>query len=69
MLRSPLSLPRQPSDLSPSLRRVMAATLAAFAPPPTLTVSEWADRERYLSPEASAEPGSGTPRAPNIFAA
>jgi phage terminase large subunit GpA-like protein len=57
MLRSPPSLPRQPSDLSPALRRVMAATLAAFAPPPTLTVSEWADRERYLSPEASAEPG------------
>ena len=57
MLRSPQSLPRQPSDLSPALRRVMAATLAAFAPPPTLTVSEWADRERYLSPEASAEPG------------
>jgi len=26
-------------------------------PPPTLTVSEWADRERRLSPEASAEPG------------
>ena len=34
MLRSPPSLPRQPSDLSPALRRVMAATLAAFAPPP-----------------------------------
>lgn len=27
-------------------------------PPPTLTVSQWADRERRLSPEASAEPGS-----------
>jgi phage terminase large subunit GpA-like protein len=39
------------------LPRVVAATLAAFAPPPTLTVSQWADRERYLSPEASAEPG------------
>jgi phage terminase large subunit GpA-like protein len=40
-----------------ALRRIVAATLAAFAPPPTLTVSQWADRERYLSPEASAEPG------------
>jgi phage terminase large subunit GpA-like protein len=39
------------------LRRVVAAALAVFAPPPTLTVSEWADRERRLSPEASAEPG------------
>ncbi len=28
-----------------------------FAPPPNLTVSQWADRERRLSPEASAEPG------------
>lgn len=26
-------------------------------PPPRLTVSQWADRHRYLSPEASAEPG------------
>lgn len=30
---------------------------AILAPPPNLTVSEWADRERRLSPEASAEPG------------
>lgn len=29
----------------------------AFTPPPDLTVSEWADAERRLSPEASAEPG------------
>lgn len=28
-----------------------------MAPPPRLTVSEWADQFRYLSPEASAEPG------------
>lgn len=28
-----------------------------MAPPPTLTISQWADRERYLSPESSAEPG------------
>ena len=26
-------------------------------PPPVLTVSQWADRERYNSPEAAAEPG------------
>ena len=53
MLHSPPSPPRRQSDLPPALRRVVAATLAAFAPPPTLTVSQWADRERYLSPEAS----------------
>lgn len=28
-----------------------------YAPPPMLTVSEWADKYRYLSPEAAAEPG------------
>ncbi len=42
-----------------------AAAMAIFAPPPTLTVSEWADRYRFLSPEASAEPGKwSTSRAP-----
>jgi phage terminase large subunit GpA-like protein len=39
------------------LRKIISKTYAAFAPPPTLTVSQWADRERYLSPEAAAEPG------------
>lgn len=39
--------------------------LASFAPPPDLTISEWADQFRYLSPEASAEPGRwNTDRAP-----
>lgn len=33
------------------------ATWAVWKAPPTLSVSEWADRERRLSPEASAEPG------------
>lgn len=35
----------------------MRTALSALAPPPTLTVSEWADQYRYLSPVASAEPG------------
>lgn len=36
-----------------------------FRPPPPLTVREWADLYRYLSPEASAEPGKWrTDRAP-----
>lgn len=29
----------------------------SFAPPPKYSVSEWADSERVLSPEASSEPG------------
>ncbi|MGJ4961583.1 phage terminase large subunit family protein [Bradyrhizobium sp. HKCCYLRH3061] len=51
-------LPRSVS-LPPSeaLDSVTARALAGFAPPPMLTVSEWADRERILSPEASAEAG------------
>ena len=39
--------------LEPSLRRAMAV----FRPPPRLTVSQWADRHRQLSREASSEPG------------
>ncbi len=39
--------------------------IAALEPPPRLTVSEWADRNRRLSPEASAEAGEWrTDRAP-----
>ena len=39
--------------------------LKIIAPPPDLTVSEWADMYRKLSPEASAEPGQWrTDRAP-----
>lgn len=47
-------------------KKVKAGPVAALAlteafqvmrPPPNLTVSEWADRNRMLSPEASAEPG------------
>jgi hypothetical protein len=30
---------------------------AVWAPPPKLTVSQWSDEFRYLSPESSAEPG------------
>ena len=40
-------------------------TRELYLPPPTLTVSEWADGYRYLSSEASAEPGKWhTSRAP-----
>ncbi|MCK5748505.1 MAG: phage terminase large subunit family protein [Oricola sp.] len=39
--------------------------ISAWMPPPELTVSQWADRYRRLSPEASSEPGKWvTDRAP-----
>ena len=40
-----------------TVRELIDRTDAVFAPPPSFTVSEWADRERQLSPESSAEPG------------
>lgn len=39
------------------MNSLMTAAAEAWKPPPTQTVSEWADAERRLSPEASAEPG------------
>ena len=36
----------------------MRQTMAILTPPPNLSVSQWADASRRLSPEASAEPGS-----------
>ncbi len=40
---------------------------ALLTPPPKLTISQWADAERQLSPEASAEPGQwSTDRAPYL---
>lgn len=37
---------------------LLQARADSLKPPPILTVSEWADAERRLSPEASAEPGA-----------
>ncbi|MDR1246138.1 MAG: phage terminase large subunit family protein [Clostridiales Family XIII bacterium] len=39
------------------LNEVVARAVAGIKPPENLTVSEWADTKRRLSPEASAEPG------------
>lgn len=48
-----------------ALRAERALRRRIFRPPPTLTVSEWADRHRVLSRVASAEPGKWrTDRAP-----
>src|SRR4051794_4394213 len=39
----------------------------SLSPPKTLTLSEWADAYRFLSPEAAAEPGAWrTDRAPYL---
>jgi phage terminase large subunit GpA-like protein len=44
-------------DAGPVAARVISRTLRRLAPPPRLSLSQWADRFRYLSPETSAEPG------------
>ena len=45
------------SDYQTTLDTTFSKLFARLAPPPRLTVSQWADRHRRLSPEASAEPG------------
>jgi phage terminase large subunit GpA-like protein len=40
-----------------TIEKVLQRTRAKWAPPPDLSVSEWADTYRMLSPESSAEPG------------
>ena len=40
-----------------ALREMVTEVMAALQPPPKLSVAQWADRERRLSSEASAEPG------------
>lgn len=53
--------------LSPKIERAIADALAAFKPEPRLLVSEWAGSRRYLSAEASAEPGLwNNARAPHL---
>ena len=45
--------------------RLFKRLLGAYATPPEMTVSQWADEYRVLSPEASAERGRWrTDRAP-----
>ncbi len=47
--------------------RLLRRVRRRFAPPPTLTVSAWADRERRLPADSSAEPGQWrTDRAPYL---
>jgi len=59
-----LSHPDALSALEEQLNAVVASRLS---PPPTLTLSQWADEFRVLSREASAEPGQWrTDRAPYL---
>ena len=53
-LNSKLTLTMQGS---PILKRTVAKALTVLKPPPDLTISDWADQNRRLSSEASAEPG------------
>jgi phage terminase large subunit GpA-like protein len=49
--------PRLPDQLGDAWRLDCLAFAAAIRPDPDLTIWEWADRHRVLSPEISAEPG------------
>ena len=39
------------------LNKLLSKVMAGMRPPENLTVSEWADKKRRLSPESSAEIG------------
>jgi phage terminase large subunit GpA-like protein len=54
---------------SQQIDRIIRTARANWRPPPDITISEWAGRYRYLSPEASAEPGLwNNARAPHLVA-
>ncbi len=38
-------------------RDTLREAFHVLTPPPKMTISEWADDRRFLSPESSAEPG------------
>lgn len=62
-----MTLVTHPAALAALEERLALLRRQRLAPPPTLTVSEWADRFRQLSREASAEPGQWrTARAPYL---
>jgi phage terminase large subunit GpA-like protein len=46
-----------PPDTHPALIRILKNCCKLMAPPPEMTVSQWADEHRILSREDSAEPG------------
>lgn len=48
--------PKRKNEIG-NLNRCIAKAISGFKPPENLTVSEWADKHRRLSPESSAETG------------
>lgn len=46
-----------PEQLKSKIDKIIKPSLEYFKPPEKLTLSEWADKYRMLSPESSAEPG------------
>lgn len=58
-------MPRKRQKIKNKTIKLFADVVKILAPPPPLTVSQWADKYRKLSPESSAEPGQWrTNRAP-----
>lgn len=45
------------SSEAEKLNVAIAGAISAFTPPEDITVTQWADKKRRLSPESSAEPG------------
>ena len=48
---------KTPLQIVKELNRVAQSALQFYKPPEKLTLDEWADKYRRLSPESSAEPG------------
>ena len=48
---------RKTVEVAPEVKELFARVLLKLKPPPKLTVSEWADKYRRMSPEASAGTG------------
>lgn len=48
---------KTPAQIKRDLNNTIKPALEYFKPPEKLTVDEWADKHRVLSPESSAEPG------------
>lgn len=48
---------RKTVKMQPQTAALLARCIAVLRPPPSLTLSEWADKYRRLSAESSAEPG------------
>ena len=50
--------------MEPQTLQLFERVLGTLKPPPNLTLSQWADKYRRLSAEASSQKASGTPTTP-----